>query len=297
MNQKKRLCCLLIILSLFLGISACKNQNENSNVVTEQPSIISEAEQTTRPPEAEGSDLLNEAEEKAKFTQPSLKDNTISEEAENSSEEEKSATKSGDPSISKPTRSAENISSGKQLAGPSDTSSKQGPGVLTTSKNLSEEGKKTEPTEIKTKATSGTKEETAAPTPPVIVPTTAETVPPTTKPTEPAEIQVYLSVDCSAAVEAGDSVAIAVSDNGTIMSGQLFTLQNGATVYDLILNSGLVVNATGGYISAIQSLSEFGVKGKGGWYYYVNGVKPGFGAMQYVLQAGDQVLFSYTLDY
>lgn len=135
----------------------------------------------------------------------------------------------------------------------------------------------------------------SAETSPKTTPTTqATSVPAETK---PEFIQVYLSVDCSVAVEAGDELAIAVSDNGTIMSNTEFTLENGATVYDLIMDSGLVIGAQGGYISSIQSLSEFGVKGKGGWHYFVNGVNPGFGVSQYVLEQGDQVRFEYTLDY
>ena len=110
-------------------------------------------------------------------------------------------------------------------------------------------------------------------------------------------VRVSLSVDCSAAVNAGNETAKAISSNGIILGSAVYELNSGSTVYDLIMNSGLTVGARGGYIYSIQSLGEFDVNGKGGWYYYVNGIRPSHGVDQYILQPGDHVSFQYTLDY
>lgn len=129
--------------------------------------------------------------------------------------------------------------------------------------------------------------------------TTTQT--PTTSPptTQPETIRVSLSVECINAYNAGNEVAIAVSNNGWILGDTAYTLQNGATVYDLIINSGLAVGARstsyGQYIYSIQSLAEKAVNGQGGWLYFVNGSSPGYGVDSYVLSPGDSVQFSYTL--
>ncbi|MDI9490942.1 MAG: DUF4430 domain-containing protein [Clostridiaceae bacterium] len=131
--------------------------------------------------------------------------------------------------------------------------------------------------------------------------TAATTQTPTTSPptTQPETIRVSLSVECINAYNAGNEVAIAVSNGGWILRDTGYTLQNGATVYDLIINSGLEVGrkstSYGQYIYSIQSLAEKAVNGQGGWLYFVNGSSPGYGVDSYVLSPGDRVEFSYTL--
>ncbi len=149
-----------------------------------------------------------------------------------------------------------------------------------------------------TARTSGARTTTATTT---AVTTTATTQAPTTSPptTQPETIRVSLSVECINAYNAGNEVAIAVSNGGWILGDTAYTLQNGATVYDLIINSGLAVGARstgyGQYIYSIQSLAEKAVNGQGGWLYFVNGSSPGYGVDSYVLSPGDSVQFSYTL--
>jgi hypothetical protein len=178
----------------------------------------------------------------------------------------------------------------QETVGSADSTNEQDEPKSTVRSSVATEVQVAVPTDVKRSEQTSVRKTTAVTGAPTA--TTATT----TKPA-PATVRVILSVNCSAAVQAGNSTAKQISDNGVIMGSKAFELKQGSTAMDLILQSGLAVGERGGYIYSIQSLGEFDVNGKGGWYYYVNGSRPGYGAAQYVLQPGDQVSFEYTLDY
>lgn len=136
-----------------------------------------------------------------------------------------------------------------------------------------------------------------------IAPTTSSQAPaPVEQPAEqtPATITVTLSVDCKTAVAQGNDIAKAISQNGIILSGKKITLDTGATVYDALKKSGLVIGANnsamGTYVYSIQSLSEKACGSKSGWIYYVNGNYVNKSCSKYTLKDGDTISFRYTCD-
>ncbi len=50
------------------------------------------------------------------------------------------------------------------------------------------------------------------------------------------------------------------------------------------------------YVKSIGELKEFGKGSMSGWLYYVNGVRPDKGAGSFKLNAGDKVVWKYTVD-
>ena len=138
--------------------------------------------------------------------------------------------------------------------------------------------------------------DTAAPEP-APDPTTA---PPAQQPEEPqpARISVTLSVDCRTAVEAGYADAVEVAADGEILTGAQVMLEEGATVYDLLLHSGLDVEIDstiiGRYVREIQFLKDKQCGLSSGWMYSVNGVFPGKSCDKYKLKDGDVVAWRYT---
>ncbi|HHU53487.1 MAG TPA: DUF4430 domain-containing protein [Clostridiaceae bacterium] len=150
--------------------------------------------------------------------------------------------------------------------------------------------------------TSGSKTSTV---PTTAAPETVTTIPVSTtadKTTEtvPDTIRVQISVDCVNAYNAGNEIAQAISSDGWILGATIYEMPKNSTVYDLIMATDLVIGARttnfGVYIYSIQSLAEFAVGGNGGWLYSVNGSQPSVGVDSYILQPGDIVHFSYTVD-
>lgn len=119
---------------------------------------------------------------------------------------------------------------------------------------------------------------------------------------EENQIHVTFSVDCKTAVEKGSRIAQAAAPDGVMYSPAVMKLEKGATVYDALMNSGLVVKADsspfGVYVSSIQSLREKDPDcgGKSGWLFIVNGVVSGTSCSNYVLKDGDTVQWRYTCD-
>ncbi len=114
------------------------------------------------------------------------------------------------------------------------------------------------------------------------------------------EIRVTLTVECHTAVQQGNDIALAVSQDGVILAPQTITLQPGATVFDALQQSGLVISSSssmfGVYVKSIQSLSEGACGGGSGWQYSVNGAFPSVSCSAYTLSDGDQVAWRYTCD-
>lgn len=127
---------------------------------------------------------------------------------------------------------------------------------------------------------------------------TATTTKTTTTTKNPDTITVSLTVDCSSAVEYGDKIAQKVSNNGIILSGKSITLKNGATVFDALNESGLVIgsgsSAMGRYVYSIQSVAEKACGAKSGWVYTVNGNTVSESCSSYKLGDGDSVCWKYV---
>jgi len=77
-------------------------------------------------------------------------------------------------------------------------------------------------------------------------------------------------------------------------------LNAGATAYDILLQTGLEVDAVSGqygmYVSSIAGLKEQTEGGLRYWMYEVNGESPAVGASSYVLQEGDEVCWKYYVE-
>lgn len=146
---------------------------------------------------------------------------------------------------------------------------------------------------------------TSTPTPPVTQPP-AETAPPppaeTTQPVteESKTVTVTLSADFKTAIAYGSETAKAIAEDGVLLSGKRIELERGASVYDALKKSGLVVGAQndrmGVYVYSIQSLKMKECGGKSGWLYSVNGSYPSKSCDQYILQEGDVIRWRYTCD-
>ena len=83
-----------------------------------------------------------------------------------------------------------------------------------------------------------------------------------------------------------------------VSSGDTFTFNEGATVYDALCALGLSVNVHGSsygtYVSAIGGLAEKQYGGTSGWMYSVNGTTPMTACSNYVLSNGDNVVWYYV---
>lgn len=82
--------------------------------------------------------------------------------------------------------------------------------------------------------------------------------------------------------------------DGSVSYSAVMTLDKGATVYDALAASG-VSHSGDSYITAIGGLSEKQFGGQSGWKYYVNGSAPNKSCVDYTLQDGDRVQWSYVL--
>ena len=94
-------------------------------------------------------------------------------------------------------------------------------------------------------------------------------------------------------------ISSAVVGNPVSMS-QTVTLNQGATVYDALLATGVSVNANssnmGIYVAAIGGLAEKQHGGTSGWTYYVNGVWADMSCGYWILNDGDNIYWEYVAD-
>lgn len=131
-------------------------------------------------------------------------------------------------------------------------------------------------------------------------PTPASTRSNTTAGPRDGKITVTFSVDCSTAVAAGNQTAQAIAADGIILQPMSMVLEEGATPFDALQKSGLVVSYSrdvfGIYIKSIQSLAVNACGPESGWLYSVNGTYPGKSCSKYTLQDGDVVCWRYTCD-
>lgn len=139
-------------------------------------------------------------------------------------------------------------------------------------------------------APKGTPKPTPAPTP------TPKPIPKPT-PTPDPVIYVTISVDCETAAAIDPEIGY---EGGWILGGTTVELSPGASVYDALMQTGLVVGASGSamgmYVYSIEGLSEKDYGAKSGWKYSVNGSYPGSSCSNYTLSDGDSVRWRYTCD-
>jgi hypothetical protein len=111
---------------------------------------------------------------------------------------------------------------------------------------------------------------------------------------------VTLTIRCDTLMD--DDKPYVVPDDCIILDTTDFTISDGDTVYDILLeaskryelqidNRGAAGNA---YIASIQYLYEFDYGDLSGWMYMVNGEFPDVGCQSYTLRDGDTVEWLYT---
>ncbi len=124
---------------------------------------------------------------------------------------------------------------------------------------------------------------TEAPTQP---PTQAPTQPPTEAPTQPPAPQFIISVTVDGCGYGGYGV----------MSSCTLSFPYQPSVFDVLCNSGVGVEGSAYYVSAINGLREKAYGATSGWMYSVNGATPMLSCGDYYLSSGDSVYWYYVGD-
>ena len=127
---------------------------------------------------------------------------------------------------------------------------------------------------------------------------------------EPAPAEKYCTIEIRCDTIAGGKNVTSpeilgyIPDNGVILSSTKVKLEEGDTVYDVLLRVGetygipivstynSVYNAA--YIEGINHIFEKQAGGGSGWMYKVNGWFPDRGCSAYVLQDGEHIVWAYT---
>lgn len=86
--------------------------------------------------------------------------------------------------------------------------------------------------------------------------------------------------------------------HGNVDYADNVTLEEGASVYDALLTTGISVNARdsqyGIYVASIGGLPEKSAGGESGWKYSVNRVEPSTACSNYKLKRGDVVKWKFV---
>ena len=114
---------------------------------------------------------------------------------------------------------------------------------------------------------------------------------------------VTLSIRCDTIADEDDR-PLTVPEDGAILDNAEFTISEGETVYDILLEAsktyGIQIDNRGAdgvaYIAGIEYLYEFDYGSMSGWMYRVNGETPEVGCQGYVLSDGDRIEWLYTRD-
>lgn len=129
--------------------------------------------------------------------------------------------------------------------------------------------------------------QTEAPTqPPTEAPTQAPTQPPTEAPTQPPAPQYVITITVDGCGYGGYGV----------MSSCTLSFPYQPSVYDSLCNSGVGIEGSGYYVSAINGLREKAYGTYSGWMYSVNGTTPMISCGSYYLSSGDNVYWYYVGD-
>lgn len=132
---------------------------------------------------------------------------------------------------------------------------------------------------------------------------------PTPKPTPTAKT-CYLTIECKTILGRMEDLTPGkeslIPADGVILKQTAVSFQEGETVFDVLCRATkeygihLEYAFTPGfgsyYIEGIHNLYEFDCGAGSGWMYYVNGVKPNYGASKYTLKEGDVIAWRYTCD-
>ena len=108
--------------------------------------------------------------------------------------------------------------------------------------------------------------------------------------TEPAadEVSYTMTIDASDA------------DKGLLFEG-IGTAKKGATVYDVLIDTGLdlsVITSSGStYVDGIADVVASEVGPNAGWLFTVNGESPNVGADAYQIADGDEIVWKFTSDF
>jgi hypothetical protein len=104
----------------------------------------------------------------------------------------------------------------------------------------------------------------------------------------------------------GTGLETLVPDDGVILNTTQVTLNPGDTVYDVTLrvtkDHKIHMVSEGSlamgnlYIAAISNIYEKAYNSKSGWVYLINDVQPGVGSGVKKLEAGDKLVWAYSLD-
>lgn len=117
-------------------------------------------------------------------------------------------------------------------------------------------------------------------------PTQAPTQPPTEAPTQPPAPQYIISVTVDGCGYGGYGV----------MSSCTLSFPYQPSVFDVLCNSGVGVEGSAYYVSAINGLREKAYGATSGWMYSVNGATPMLSCGDYYLSSGDSVYWYYVGD-
>ena len=95
-----------------------------------------------------------------------------------------------------------------------------------------------------------------------------------------------------------------VPDSGTILPTTTITFTEGETVFDVLKRicdaRGIQIEYSytpmygSYYVEGINNLYEFDCGQQSGWMYKVNGWVPNYGCSEYILDAGDEIVWCYT---
>lgn len=109
---------------------------------------------------------------------------------------------------------------------------------------------------------------------------------------------VTITIRCDAVP---DKSAEHIPDDGVILEVTEFEIEEGDTVYDVLINATaknkLHLETGGGegspYVKGINNLYEYDFGDMSGWGYYVNGESPSVGCGEYILSPGDRIEWVY----
>lgn len=136
------------------------------------------------------------------------------------------------------------------------------------------------------------------------------TAKPTEAPTEPQAKTCTININCSTILNNMDKLKeekkAIVPANGVILSGCEIEVQEGDSVYDILvracqqnkihMDADYTPAYGSAYIKGIANLYERDCGSLSGWTYRVNGVFPGVGCSSYDANEGDVIEFLYTCD-
>lgn len=118
-----------------------------------------------------------------------------------------------------------------------------------------------------------------------------------------------IQINCSLLVGedlTGTGLETLMPEDGVILKTTEVPFQPGETVYDVTLRvtkEQKIHMASEGslamgnlYIAAISNIYEKAYNSKSGWVYLINGIQPGVGSGVKELEAGDKLVWAYSLD-